>query len=286
MKKTSKHGDLIYDVGMHKGEDTSFYLKKGFKVIAFEADPDLAAHCRNRFAQELKNQSLVIVEGAIVEPSRGAATAKTIKFYRDKDNTMWGTVVDDWADRNKSLGTSNEIIEVAIVDFSAYLEKYGIPHYLKIDIEGMDKVCLRTLLNFDQKPSYVSIESEKLSFDKLVEEFDLFEELGYTGFKAVQQGGISRQREPNPAREGHYLTYSFPEGCSGLFGADLPGRWKNRNQILKEYKIIFLLYRLFGDYGTWNKHIPGKIVRRLLYLISRRHIPGWHDTHARHSTTA
>ena len=37
-----KHKDLVYDVGMHKGEDTEFYLRKGFRVIAFEADPDLA----------------------------------------------------------------------------------------------------------------------------------------------------------------------------------------------------------------------------------------------------
>ncbi len=25
--------DLIYDVGMHTGEDTEFYLRKGFRVV-------------------------------------------------------------------------------------------------------------------------------------------------------------------------------------------------------------------------------------------------------------
>ena len=25
---------LIYDVGAHRGEDTEFYLKKGFRVVA------------------------------------------------------------------------------------------------------------------------------------------------------------------------------------------------------------------------------------------------------------
>ena len=33
---TPKHDDLIYDVGMHKGEDTEFYLSKGFRVIALK----------------------------------------------------------------------------------------------------------------------------------------------------------------------------------------------------------------------------------------------------------
>ena len=31
--------DLIYDVGMHRAEDTEFYLAKGFRVIAVEASP-------------------------------------------------------------------------------------------------------------------------------------------------------------------------------------------------------------------------------------------------------
>lgn len=38
MKKTVGEikSDIIYDVGLHVGQDTDFYLKKGFKVIAFE----------------------------------------------------------------------------------------------------------------------------------------------------------------------------------------------------------------------------------------------------------
>ena len=33
--------DLIYDVGMHNGADTAFYLAKGFRVVAVEANPEL-----------------------------------------------------------------------------------------------------------------------------------------------------------------------------------------------------------------------------------------------------
>lgn len=31
--------DLIIDVGMHYGNNTAFYLKKGFRVAAIEANP-------------------------------------------------------------------------------------------------------------------------------------------------------------------------------------------------------------------------------------------------------
>ena len=33
---TFKKPNLIYDVGLHHGQDTDFYLKKGFDVVAFE----------------------------------------------------------------------------------------------------------------------------------------------------------------------------------------------------------------------------------------------------------
>jgi hypothetical protein len=35
-------GNLIYDFGMHDGADTDYYLRKGFRVVAVEADPLLA----------------------------------------------------------------------------------------------------------------------------------------------------------------------------------------------------------------------------------------------------
>ena len=35
--------DLIMDVGMHRGEDAEFYLKKGFRVVGVEANPELVA---------------------------------------------------------------------------------------------------------------------------------------------------------------------------------------------------------------------------------------------------
>nr|MBS9781973.1 hypothetical protein [Gammaproteobacteria bacterium] len=46
--------NLIYDVGMCQGEDTAFYLKKGFTVIAFEANPELITQAKIKFARAFK----------------------------------------------------------------------------------------------------------------------------------------------------------------------------------------------------------------------------------------
>lgn len=282
MKNTRKDKNLIFDVGMHKGEDTDYYLKKGFNVISFEADPDLAADCRRRFADEIKDGRLVIVEGAIIDLPPEGTEVKTVKFYKS-GNTVWGTVADEFAQRNEKLKTPSEIIYVPAVNFSQCLEKYGIPHYLKIDIEGMDTVCLKALLNFEQKPDYISIEAEKVSFSKLTEEFNLLTKLGYSKFQAVQQLEVSRQKEPNPSREGRYANYQFQEGATGLFGEDLPRKWKNYDQILNEYKKIFWLYKVFDDYKVMNSLVI-RASRKALSLLLRKPIPGWHDTHAKHSS--
>ena len=45
---------LIYDVGMHNGDDTAYYLWRGFRVVAIEANPELVANAANRFRSEIE----------------------------------------------------------------------------------------------------------------------------------------------------------------------------------------------------------------------------------------
>src|ERR1700755_2614507 len=96
--------DLIFDVGMHLGEDTEFYLQKGFRVVAIEADPSHCAQVEKRLAVNVASQQLVILNVAI------AKEAGSICFYRNLDMSIWGTVNASWVDRNS--GTRSEAIEV------------------------------------------------------------------------------------------------------------------------------------------------------------------------------
>jgi 16S rRNA A1518/A1519 N6-dimethyltransferase RsmA/KsgA/DIM1 with predicted DNA glycosylase/AP lyase activity len=43
------HQDLIYDVGMNNGDDTAYYLRRGFRVVAIEADTRLVRCAAERF---------------------------------------------------------------------------------------------------------------------------------------------------------------------------------------------------------------------------------------------
>ncbi|RZJ66924.1 MAG: FkbM family methyltransferase [Flavobacterium sp.] len=278
----SESKKVVYDVGMHRGEDTDFYLKKGFKVIAFEADPDLAESCRKRFSEHLKSNQLTIVEGAIVDMERYKGQDK-IRFFKNTVTSVWGTVVDDWAERNNKLGAQSEIIEVPIVDFSECLKTHGIPYYLKIDIEGMDVICLKALRNFVERPEYISIESEKVSFEKLTEEFNIFKELGYDTFQIVNQTKITSNREPRNSSEGSFADYKFLKGATGLFGTDLKrNAWQSHEKSMSRYRTIFKGYRLLGDDAPVNKFFLGRVVSKSMNRLFG--IPGWYDTHAKHSS--
>lgn len=278
----AKHSDLIFDLGMHQGEDTRFYLAKGFRVIAFEADPDLVAQCREQFAAELASGQLIIEAGAIVADK----TLETVTFYKNPTVTVWGTIDPQWKERNSRMGWDSEEITVPAVDFAACIEKYGVPYYVKIDIEGADMLSLRTLGDFPERPDYVSIESSKISLTDIDTELDVLEELGYDAFKAVQQATIPGTRALRPPREGKDIDYVMERDSSGPFGEETPGDWCTRAQLRRDYRWIMLGYRIFGNDTFMRTNPFARKIWRALQRLFKRPIPGWYDTHARHSSVS
>jgi FkbM family methyltransferase len=265
--------DLIYDIGMHQGEDTDFYLAKGFRVVAIDAMSEYCDAAAARFAGQLERRDLTIINGAISD-SPGPVT-----FYVSPKSD-WGTIRPAFAERNTRLGYPPvEAIEVDSVSLSDVLRTHGVPYFMKIDIEGADAVCLAALHRAAERPRYLSLESSKTSWRELVAEFDALQRMGYTRFKVIGQHRVPKQTCPNPSREGNYVPRRFARGSSGMFGEELPGHWLPRNAALALYFVIFLRYRLYGDDGILSRHrvlrLPRKAARVLFGEV------GWYDTHAR-----
>jgi FkbM family methyltransferase len=288
--QTPKHKDLIFDVGMHRGEDTQFYLRKGFRVVAFEADPEHVNFCRTRFAEPINQKQLKIVEGAITELPMFEASRQKVSFYRNERVSVWGTICPEWVKRNEQFGASSRIIEVNAVNFEDAIQEHGMPHYMKVDIEGSDMICLNALRKFRELPDYISIESDKTSFSNIGREIDLLAYLGYNSFQTVEQSGIPMsQSPPFPPRESGYVAQVFEEGSSGLFGAELEDNWKSKQQILRLYRVICMGYFLIGDDGImkkWRFRGAGRLqscTKTLLHWFTQAAVPGWYDTHARYS---
>jgi FkbM family methyltransferase len=265
--------NLVVDVGMHKGEDTAYYLAKGFRVVSIEADPELAQACRLRFAQEIARGKLDIIEGAIAN-GRGK-----VSFFKNK-HSVWGSVHKDWADRNAMLGFKSTIIAVEIVDIRSVFTKFGVPFYLKLDIEGGENIVLSELLNLPFRPQFISLESEKVYFSKLLLELRLLVRLGYNRFKVVQQQTIPGSIVQTTDCDGRLMTYRFEDHSSGPFGDDACGEWLTYRQTCFRYALIFGIYHLFGDYGLLKRYEFGLRLQQKLARLSGKPIPGWFDTHA------
>jgi FkbM family methyltransferase len=260
---------LVYDVGLHRGEDSEFYLMKGFRVLGIEALPRLAQLARDRLQDYVDSGQLVILNRAIAE-NEGSFT-----FYENPGNSVWGTLYPKWTQRNERLGEKSAEITVTGIPFASVLREHGIPHYLKVDIEGADILCLEGLRAFESKPDYVSIESNMTSMRGARKEIALLRELGYTRFKLVQQQDVADYKCPFPAKEGNYVDHHFEQGCSGLFGDELPGSWVDYKHALNSLYLIVVLNRTLGPDGILSRFEKG---RRVLGKI--RSSIGWYDLHA------
>ena len=261
--------NLIYDLGLHEGEDAEFYLKKGFRVVGIEALPELAQTSTERLQSYVDSGQLAILNVAIAEKDG------PVKFFENVDQSVWGTTSAAWAERNMRMHFRSVERTVEGANFSHILARYGIPYYLKIDIEGADLLCLEALRDFDARPKYVSIESTKSSWESLLNEFALLEELGYIRFKVVRQDTVSTQDCPSPALEGRTVRHHFKPGASGLFGEEAPGTWLQSSQAIEVYRGIFRQYKRYGDASLAGRLRAIPFVRRFVPE------PGWYDTHAK-----
>ena len=270
--------DLVFDIGFHTGQDTDFYLALGYRVVAFEANPDLIAAGKGRFASAISDGKLHIVEGAICGTRGGPAE---ISFYLNPKNSEWGTISPAFDQRNStSYGADSLETRVPLVPIQDVIAQYGVPAFAKIDVEGVDLEVLSAFADFSIKPEYVSIEAEALKFDDLVAEMQVLQSLGYQSFQIVQQRTIPGTTLTTTDRSGAKLSYTFPKSTSGPFGRHLDGRWISFDEALQRHGELFEAYRRWGPNSALNRLVGRKPIAALQLLV-RRPLPGWYDTHAR-----
>ena len=274
--------DLIFDLGMNNGDDTDFYLAKGFRVVAVEANPDLCAAAMQRFSREISSGRLRIVNKAISE------SEDEIELFINEDVTGWSTIRPEWVKTRRQAGTRSRSVSVPATTFHRVLREFGVPYYLKADIQGAELLCLEALLHFEDRPKFISISAgtDALATGAMRHTrrgLELFSQLGYRDFKIVPQRGMEHQKCPFPAREGRYIDYGFCHGSSGPFGEELPGEWVDAERALREHRKIVMSYRLAGNSRSsagWFKKLPSGTIRRCLDRLFWRGTD-WYDTHAR-----
>jgi FkbM family methyltransferase len=180
--------NLIYDIGAHKGDDTAWYLQQGYRVVAIEANPLMAKELQRKFSAAIHEGKLTVVNVAVAEKDN-----ETVTFFISRE---------DWrSSTSKSLAERDGVIvqtaEMPTTRLSSLFEKYGTPHYCKIDIEGNDALAIKSLTGKSGRPEYISCELSCQSIgDLYINTHQLFETLnalqaaGYTSFQLIDQESL------------------------------------------------------------------------------------------------
>jgi len=275
--------DLIYDVGMFNAADTAYYLHRGYRVVSIEAHPDWAEAARGRFADEIRDGRLTVLNVAI-GPEEGVAQLVVNEQYHDRTTLNQSlTQTPNWA------GVPVHILEVPTARFEDILQEHGVPFYLKVDIETFDHYCLKDL-DPANLPPYASFEAQNIG------DLVTMRDKGYVGFKVIRQQdykqayydpheakrlvaqkttgwpalgqilGLSGRlkngaSEPVALKRYGYQPVSgweFGGGSAGPYGEDTDGPWRTFNETM----LTWLAY----DMGLTGPDFPeGK----------------WHDIHCR-----
>jgi FkbM family methyltransferase len=153
-------GDLIFDIGANVGFKTDLFLRLGARVVAIEPDETNQSILRERFKGfRLAQKPLVIVGKAVSDKS----TVETM--WIDGPGSAVNTLSHKWATTLKANKTRQtydhcgldfarkKTVETTTVD--QMMSAYGVPIFIKIDVEGYELNVIRGL----QRPvPYLSFE--------------------------------------------------------------------------------------------------------------------------------
>jgi len=260
---------------MNNGDDSAYYLAKGLRVVAIEADPALCAAAGDRFAAPIAEGRLRILNIG-VGPAPGCLT-----FYRHAHSVLSTFVPPAQRVGHAALlrEAAFQTLPIEVRRLSDVVTAHGPPHYIKIDVEGFDTACLNDLNLHGIRPAYISAEAHTL------ETFCHLVVMGYRDFKMVAGQTVAEDFACHRIRtnDGALRDFAFQPHSAGPFGEDIPGDWLDADAMVRRW-----LARGDGWFDLHARAVPGGMPqdglsahrRYTLWLgacsrsRSRGHLPG------------
>ena len=120
---------LVYDVGMFNGDDTAYYLKKGFRVVGIEANPHLIPQLTERFSADIEQKRLVVENVAVAE------VEGEVELFIAGGDKPQSSLTRRVLDLHNVPVTSTRVRGVTL---SSLVQRHGAPTFIKIDVENSD----------------------------------------------------------------------------------------------------------------------------------------------------
>ena len=131
----------MFDIGASIGGVTDHFVEEGYRVVAIEPLEFLCDEIESRYKGR---EELVSVINAVVHNKKGQ-----VDFYTIEGNDTLSTLSEDWKIKSrfgleKSKRTWPTVLQVDCVGIDDLIEKYGVPDFIKIDVEGSEYEALLT----------------------------------------------------------------------------------------------------------------------------------------------
>lgn len=137
-RRILKPGDLAFDIGANMGLRTATMRSVGARVVSVEPQRHCAEALRNRF----RNDRSVIVEPLALGKERGQLRLKTVPGM-----TTISTLSEKWPNMPhfSSYFKNFEEETVQVITLDELIQRYGVPAFCKIDVEGYEPEVLAGL---------------------------------------------------------------------------------------------------------------------------------------------
>lgn len=203
---------VIYDFGANEGQNIDYYLTKSDLVVAVEANPILAQKISEKYKKHISEEKLVLFNNCLVDSS----ISDRVDFYRHKTNSG----LSQFSKPQKYLNDF-EIIRVEPITYQEIVLQVGEPYFVKIDLEGLDYIIYKTIIESGIIPKHLSFENGTSYTKKLLTENSIFKSYNIVAFYNYEK------------------IYNKIEGrTAGPFSSDIKSPWLNKESILKLYDMM------------------------------------------------
>lgn len=136
-KQFVQRGDLCFDVGANIGNRVSIFLDLDARVVAVEPQQSCYKILEEKFGDQIE----------IVR--KGLGDHEDIKDFHISDVNTISSFSVEWINSVKQQRFKdhnwNEVVKIEMTTLDKLIEKYGIPAFIKIDVEGYEPEVLKGL---------------------------------------------------------------------------------------------------------------------------------------------